>query len=499
MDISKEISLVIIVIYFAILLLVSYFTNRNSTKQSFFTGDKNSPWFLVAFGMIGASLSGITFISVPGTVHQDGLTYLALVFGFLLGYIFIAFVLLPIYYKLNLTSIYTYLNGRFGKKSYLTGAIFFLLSKVVGASLRLFLVAEVLDIFLFQPYGIPYFLGIVCTIFLIWVYTFRGGIKTIVWTDTLQTASMLLAVGISIYFIKNQLNLSFGELITTLQESPYAHIVDWKNKSWGSFFLSLLNGALIAIVMTGLDQDMMQKNLTCKNLKDAQKNIISYSIILIPVNLLFLILGILLYTFAIQQNYLSIEEVNNNTYYCMQSANYLTDSDITPDKLFPTLAGKGYFPPVLGIVFLIGLIAAAYSSADSALTSLTTSFCVDILGNTNTKIRIWVHIAMSLVLVLMIIVFKQINSTSVIKEVFNWAGLTYGPLLGLFSFGIFTKKSIKDNFTPFIAIFSVITSFLLHKYSKILFNDYQIGFEILLINACITFLLLYFSGKKLSK
>ncbi len=499
MDISKEISLVIILIYFSILLLVSYFTNRNSTKQSFFTGDKNSPWFLVAFGMIGASLSGITFISVPGTVHQDGLTYLALVFGFLLGYIFIAFVLLPIYYKLNLTSIYTYLNGRFGKKSYLTGAIFFLLSKVVGASLRLFLVAEVLDIFLFQPYGIPYFLGIVCTIFLIWVYTFRGGIKTIVWTDTIQTASMLLAVGISIYFIKNQLNLSFGELITTLQESSYAHIVDWKNKSWGSFFLSLLNGALIAVVMTGLDQDMMQKNLTCKNLKDAQKNIISYSIILIPVNLLFLILGILLYTFAIQQNYLSIEEVNNNTYYCMQSANYLIDSDITPDKLFPTLAGKGYFPPVLGIVFLIGLIAAAYSSADSALTSLTTSFCVDILGNTNTKIRIWVHIGMSLVLVLMIIVFKQINSSSVIKEVFNWAGLTYGPLLGLFSFGIFTKKSIKDNFTPFIAIFSVITSFLLHKYSKILFNDYQIGFEILLINACITFLLLYFSGKKLSK
>ena len=298
MDISKELSLSIIAIYFAILLLVSYFTNRNSTKQSFFTCDKNSHWFLVAFGMIGASLSGITFISVPGTVHQDGLTYLALVFGFLLGYIFIAFVLLPIYYKLNLTSIYTYLNNRFGKKSYLTGATFFFLSKVVGASLRLYLVAEVLDIFLFQPYGIPYILGILFTIFLIWVYTFKGGIKTIVWTDTLQTASMLLAVGISIYFIKNQLNLSFGELLTTIQESPYTHIIDWKNKSWGSFFLSLLNGALIAIVMTGLDQDMMQKNLTCKNLKDAQKNIISYSVILIPVNLLFLVLGILIYTFV---------------------------------------------------------------------------------------------------------------------------------------------------------------------------------------------------------
>jgi SSS family solute:Na+ symporter len=498
MDISKEISLIIIAVYFAILLLVSYFTNRNSTKQSFFTGDKNSPWFLVAFGMIGASLSGITFISVPGTVHQDGLTYLTLVFGFLLGYIFIAFVLLPIYYKLNLTSIYTYLNSRFGKKSYLTGAIFFLLSKVVGASLRLYLVAEVLDIFLFQPYGIPYILGILFTIFLIWVYTFKGGIKTIVWTDTIQTASMLLAVGISIYFIKNQLNLSFGELLTTLQDSPYTHIIDWKNKSWGSFFLSLLNGALIAIVMTGLDQDMMQKNLTCKNLKDAQKNIISYSIILIPVNFLFLILGILIYTFAIQQNFLSIEEVNDKVYYCMQASNHLSESDITPDKLFPTLAGKGYFPPILGVVFLIGLIAAAYSSADSALTSLTTCFCVDILDNTNPKTRIWVHIGMSLVLVLMIIVFKQINSSSVIKEVFNWAGLTYGPLLGLFSFGIFTRLNIKDNLTPYIAIFSVVSSFLLHKFSKLLFNDYQIGFEILLINALITFLLLFFSEKKLS-
>lgn len=498
MDISKELSLFIIAIYFAILLLVSYFTNRNSTKQSFFTGDKNSPWFLVAFGMIGASLSGITFISVPGTVHQDGLTYLALVFGFLLGYIFIAFVLLPIYYKLNLTSIYTYLNNRFGKKSYLTGATFFLLSKVVGASLRLYLVAEVLDIFLFQPYGIPYILGILFTIFLIWVYTFKGGIKTIVWTDTLQTASMLLAVGISIYFIKNQLNLSFGELLTTIQESPYTHIIDWKNKSWGSFFLSLLNGALIAIVMTGLDQDMMQKNLTCKNLKDAQKNIISYSVILIPVNLLFLVLGILIYTFAIQQNFLSIEEVNDKVYYCMQASNHLSESDITPDKLFPTLAGKGYFPPILGVVFLIGLIAAAYSSADSALTSLTTSFCVDIIDNTNPKTRIWVHIGMSLVLVLMIILFKQINSSSVIKEVFNFAGLTYGPLLGLFSFGIFTRLNIKDNLTPFIAIFSVISSFLLHKYSKFLFNDYQIGFEILLINALITFLLLLISRKKLS-
>jgi SSS family solute:Na+ symporter len=495
MDISKEISLLIITAYFAILLLVSYFTNRNSTKQSFFTGDKNSPWFLVAFGMIGASLSGITFISVPGTVHQDGLTYLALVLGFLFGYIFIAFVLLPIYYKLNLTSIYSYLNNRFGKKSYLTGASFFLLSKVVGASLRLYLVAEVLDIFLFKPYGIPYILGIVFTIFLIWVYTFKGGIKTIVWTDTLQTASMLMAVGISIYFIKNQLNLSFGELLTTIQESPYTHIIDWKNKSWGSFFLSLLNGALIAIVMTGLDQDMMQKNLTCKNLKDAQKNIISYSVILIPVNLLFLVLGILIYTFAIQQNFLSIEEVNDKVYYCMKSSNYLSEVEITPDKLFPTLAGKGYFPPVLGVVFLIGLIAAAYSSADSALTSLTTSFCVDVLNNTNSKTRIWVHIGMSVALVLMIIVFKQINSSSVIKEVFNWAGLTYGPLLGLFSFGIFTKYKAKDNFTPFIAIFSVITSFLLHKYSKSLFNNYQIGFEILLINACITFILLYLTKK----
>lgn len=494
MEISKELSLLIIIIYFGVLLLVSYFTNRKVTKQSFFDGDKNSPWFLVAFGMIGASLSGITFISVPGTVHQDGLTYLSLVIGFLFGYVFIALVLLPIYYKLNLTSIYSYLNQRFGRSSYLTGATFFLISKLVGASLRLFLVAEVLDIFLFQPYGVPYFVGIALTIFLIWVYTFKGGIKTIVWTDTLQTASMLLAVAISIYFIKNELNLSLSDLISTVNNSSYSHLIHWKDKSWGGFTLNLLNGALIAIVMTGLDQDMMQKNLTCKNLKESQKNIITYSFILIPVNLLFLILGILLYTFAIQQNFLTIEQANEKTYYCLKAANHIAEFDITPDKLFPNLAAKGYFSPVLGIVFLIGLIAAAYSSADSALTSLTTSFCVDIIGVTTTKTRILVHIIMSFFLIIMILLFKQINSSSVIKEVFNWAGLTYGPLLGLFTFGIFTNYKIKDNLTPWIAIFSVVTSFLLQKFSLQLFNSYQIGFEILLINGLITFILLWITG-----
>jgi SSS family transporter len=489
MEISANVSLLIIALYFGLLITVSFLTNKKSTNKTFFTGDRSSPWYLVAFGMIGASLSGITFISVPGTIYNDGLTYLSIVFGFFVGYLVIIGILLPIYYKLNLTSIYSYLKGRFGNYSYKTGASFFLISRVVGASLRLYLVAEVLDIFIFKPFGIPYYLGIVFTILLIWVYTFKGGIKTIVWTDTLQTASMLIAVGVTIYFIKDALNFSWFELADTAYNSEFFKVVHWKDKGWSNFFIGIINGAFITIVMTGLDQDMMQKNLSCRNLKDAQKNMFWFGTILIPVNLLFLVLGIMLYTYVIENNFLEvIINANQSIEYYISSPDYSSKTLITADKLFPTLAAKGYFPPLLGIVFLIGLIAAAYSSADSALTSLTTSFCVDIIENENNpKTRILVHLGISILLIFVVLYFKQINDDSVIWKVFAWAGLTYGPLLGLFAYGIFTKLKTNDKIVPIIAIGSVILSYLINIYSKSLFLGYQVGFEILLINGAITF------------
>ncbi|MFT6715670.1 MAG: SSS family solute:Na+ symporter, partial [Saprospiraceae bacterium] len=297
-------SLVVIACYFLMLIAISWFSSRKVTDSSFYNGDKSSPWYLVAFGMIGASLSGITFISVPGTVHASGMTYMSIVLGYFLGYLVIIYVLLPLYYKLNLTTIYSYLKGRFGVSTYKTGASFFLLSRIVGASLRLYLVAEVLDVFLFQAIGLPYWLGIVITIALIWVYTFKGGIKTIIWTDTIQTAAMLAAVGITLYFIKESFDFSWIQVIEKVSDSEYAKIVDWKGKGWGSFGLGLVNGAFITIVMTGLDQDMMQKNLTCKSLKDSQKNMFWFSVVLIPVNLIFLALGVLLYEYAIGEGYL---------------------------------------------------------------------------------------------------------------------------------------------------------------------------------------------------
>ncbi len=471
---------IIIAAYFLLLLSISYFTARNADNATFFTGNKQSPWYLVAFGMIGASLSGVTFISIPGEVGNTAFSYFQLVLGYLLGYFIIANVLMPLYYRLKLISIYTYLEKRFGFWSYKTGSIFFLISQTFGASFRLFLVALVLQIGFFDAYGIPFAVTVMVTILLIWVYTFRAGIKTIVWTDTLQTFFMLLAVCISIYIISDELNISFDNIIQTVREHPYSNtfVWDWQSKQF--FFKQFFSGAAIAIVMTGLDQNMMQKNLTCRSLKDAKKNMYWFSIILVPVNLLFLGLGVLLYIFAAEKG-ISLPTDPETGFL------------VNTDKLYPTLA-LNKFSVFAGIVFLLGIIAAAFSSADSALTALTTSFCVDFLNfdkkaeAVKRKTRLKVHIGFSVLMLLVVLSFKAINDESVITAVFKVAGYTYGPLLGLFCFGLFTKYKVKDSLVPVIAVLSPILCYIINKYSEVLFGGYKFGFELLILNGIITFI-----------
>lgn len=460
--------------YFAVLYFISYFTSRNADSTTFFTGNRSSPWYLVAFGMIGASLSGVTFISVPGEVGNTGFAYYQVVLGYLLGYFVIATVLMPLYYRLNLVSIYTYLDQRFGFWSYKSGALFFLLSRIIGSSFRLFLVAGVLQLVFFAPLGIPFWISVMVTIALIWFYTYKGGIKTVVWTDTLQTFFMIAAVSITIYLIASELNLNLGELISVIQNSPHSDIFVWDWKPGTNFFKQFFSGAFIAIVMTGLDQDMMQKNLTCKNIGEAQKNMFWFSVILVVVNLMFLSLGALLYHYA------EVQQIA------------LPDRS---DNLYPLLAVNN-FHIVAGVTFLLGIVAAAYSSADSALTALTTSFCVDFLGFEKgkpfkTSTRIKVHLGFSVILFFVILIFNAINDQSVITSVFVAAGYTYGPLLGLFSFGMFTKWEIKDRLALPVCIASPLISYLININSETLLGGYKFGFEILILNGLITFLGLF--------
>lgn len=464
----------LIIGYFVVLILISYFTSKEDSNEAFFKANKSAPWYLVAFGMIGASLSGVTFISVPGAVESKQFGYLQVVFGYLFGYLVIAYVLLPIYYRLNLTSIYTYLRDRFGNTSYKTGSVAFLISRTVGAAFRLFLVAKVLQLLIFNQFEIPFFITVIITIALIWLYTFKGGIKTIIFTDTLQTLFMLISVIVTIVFLASALDLnSVSDIYSNVKESTMSKIFFFEDVNDAQYFVkSFLAGMFITITMTGLDQDMMQKNLTCKNLKEAQKNMVSFSVILIFVNILFLVLGLLLTQYAQQNN--------------------ITASK---DDLFPTIAMLPEIGVITSAFFILGLIAAAYSSADSALTSLTTSFCIDIIEldkkpkEQQKKIRKTVHIFTSIVLVLVIILFDLIfKDVSVIWELFKAAGYTYGPLLGLFAFGILTKSQIKDKHVWIIAIIAPIVSYLLNAYSETLFNGYQIGFEILIINGLLTYL-----------
>ena len=459
--------------YFSLLLAISYITNKGGSNADFFKAGKQSPWYLVAFGMIGASLSGVTFISVPGAVEADSFNYFQVVLGYTFGYAVIGLVLLPLYYRLNLTSIYTYLEGRFGTASYKTGASFFLLSRITGASFRLYLVAIVLQDLVFNAMGVPFWVTVTITILLIWLYTFKSGIKTIVWTDTLQTLFMLIAVGVAIYYVSDGLGIGDDGIINFIAQSDLSQIFFFDNyKSSNYFFKQFVSGMFIAIVMTGLDQDMMQKNLTCRNLKDAQKNMFWFTIVLTIVNLIFLGLGLLLTIYA-EQNGI----------------------DAHKDTLFSTIAMNDNFGWGIGVFFLLGLIAAAYSSADSALTSLTTSFSIDILDiekkhtpENQIKVRKKVHIAMSLVLILVIVSFNYlIGDASVITKLFVFTGYTYGPLLGLYAFGLFSKQKIKDRFVPIIAILTPFVGYAISYFSSLWFG-FEFGFFILILNGLLTYL-----------
>ncbi len=479
--------------YFLLLIGLSFLTSGKGDNEAFFTGNRQSPWYIVAFGMIGASLSGVTFISVPGTVGSDAFSYMQVVFGYLVGYFVIANVLMPLYYRLELTSIYTYLEQRFGFWSYKTGAFYFLLSRIIGASFRLFLVAIVLDEFVFAPWGIPFWVTVAITITLIWVYSFKGGIKTIIWTDTLQTTFMLLAMGLSIYFLSKEMDLSLSGMINTVAESHYSDMFVWDINKGNNFFKHFISGAFISIVMTGLDQDMMQKNLTCRNIGEAKKNMYWMSSLLVPVNLCFLALGALLFLYA-NQNGIIVEHFGDPNAACVLEAQYPGSAGMTcikKDELYPLLSIH-YLPTAVGVLFIIGLIAAAYSSADSALTALTTSFCVDFLGfnksNQKTNTRKLVHVGFSVILFLTILIFRLINNDSVILEVFTAAGYTYGPLLGLYAFGLFTKLPVKDKFVPIICILSPLMSYVISANSAVWFNGFKFGFFILIVNGVLTFL-----------
>ncbi|MEW7291199.1 sodium:solute symporter [Aquimarina sp. 2304DJ70-9] len=465
--------LLLIAAYFGVLILISYFTGKNADNEAFFKANRQSPWYVVAFGMIGASLSGVTFISVPGWVEASQFSYMQVVLGYILGYAIIGTVLLPLYYKLNLTSIYTYLDERFGNYSYKTGASFFLLSRVVGASFRLFLVANVLQAILFDALGVPFWVTVIITILLIWLYTFKSGIKTIVWTDTLQTLFMLIAVGVAIYYVSDDLGIQGSNLLGYVLDSDLSKMFFFDDfKSANYFWKQFFSGAFIAIVMTGLDQDMMQKNLTCKSLKDAQKNMFWFTIVLTIVNFIFLGLGLLLTQYAAQNGI-----------------------DAHKDQLFPVIATQSGLGFGIAIFFVLGLIAAAYSSADSALTSLTTSFSIDILDiekkyspSDQVKTRKKIHILFSFILVLVIIAFKYIiKDESVIAKLFVFAGYTYGPLLGLYAFGLFTKLNVRDKLVPIIAILSPILSYIISDNSATWFG-FEFGFFILILNGLLTFL-----------
>jgi len=464
--------ILLIAAYFVVLILISYFTGKEDSNAAFFKANKSAPWYVVAFGMIGASLSGVTFISVPGWIEASNFSYMQVVLGYTLGYLVIGTVLLPLYYKLNLTSIYTYLGERFGDYSYKTGASFFLISRVVGASFRLFLVANVLQIILFDDLGIQFWQTVTITVLLIWLYTFKSGIKTIVWTDTLQTLFMLIAVGVTIYFVSDELGLTGGNVLSYVLDNDLSKTFFFDDiKSSNYFWKQFLSGAFIAIVMTGLDQDMMQKNLTCKSLKDAQKNMFWFTIVLVIVNFIFLSLGLLLTMYAKEHGI-----------------------DAHKDDLFPILA-KNYLGTGVFIFFLLGLISAAYSSADSALTSLTTSFSIDILdiekkydAQKQVSIRKQIHVAVSILLILVIVAFKYlIKDESVISKLFVFAGYTYGPLLGLYAFGLFTKWQVREKIVPIIAILSPILSYIISVNSLAWFG-FEFGFFILILNGCITFL-----------
>jgi len=460
--------------YFTALFIISYITGRRADNQGFFIGNRKSPWYVVAFAMIGSSISGVTFISVPGWVSNTHFAYLQMVLGFVAGQVIIAYVLIPLFYRMNLVSIYGYLESRFGVSSYRTGAWFFFISKMLGASVRLFLVCAVLQLLVFDPYGLPFVLNVICTVALVWLYTVKGGVKSLIWTDTLKTFCLIISVVLCIFYIASNLGFSFSEMVAAISNHEYSRMFffdDVNDKRY--FFKQFLAGVFTMIAMTGLDQDMMQRNLSCKNFKDSQKNMITSGVMLFFVVAMFLMLGVLLYIFSARNG---------------------ISTPAKTDELFPMIATQSYFPAIVGVLFILGLIAAAYSAAGSALTSLTTSFTVDILESVKKKddagvasTRKRVHVGMAVVMGFVILLFNVLNNTNVIDAVYILASYTYGPILGMFAFGIFTKKQVRDKYIPLVAVLAPVLCFILQKNSERWFNGYAISYELLIFNALFMF------------
>ncbi len=481
---SLQIILAIVIGYFLFLLAIAFYTSKGANNESFFIGQKKSNWLLVAYGMIGTSLSGVTFMSVPGEVSTKGFAYMQVVIGYFIGYMVVAFVLLPLYYRLNLTSIYSYLHNRFGNVSYKTGALFFLLSRTLGASIRIYLVLIVLQYCLLTPLGIPFVISVFAILLMILLYTFQGGVKTIVWTDTLQTTGMILALIITIALIASELNFSFGELFSAIDNKGYTDIFQTADWRAGNFFIKqIVGGAFVTITMTGLDQEMMQKNISIHTVGRSQKNMMLFSIILVAVNFLFMILGGALYVFLIHKG---IAFPSNG------------------DETFSVVA-LNYLPPVAGLVFIVGLVSALFPSADGALTALTSSFCIDIIGlkskdhwseTKKVQVRRIVHLTITVIFFLLILFYQKIIEASVISVILKVAGYTYGPLLGLFAFGIITNRKPKEIFVPLVCVLSPAACYLLSESSKAWFSGYQFGFELLAVNGLITFTGLYLISSK---
>ena len=468
---STGLVLTILLAYFALLIVVSFFTGKRADNETFFTANRTSPWYLVAFGMIGASLSGVTFISIPGEVGSSGWTYLPVVMGNCIGYVVIAVVLLPLFYKLNLVSIYSWLATRFGETARLTGSFFFIISQLIGASFRLFLVVGVLQLAVFNAMGIPFAVTVFIIIALVWIYTFRGGIKTIVWTDALQTVFMLVSVVLTIIVVCRSLDFNFGDMVGAIRDSSLSKTFEWDWRSGHNAIKQFLAGIAITVSINGLDQNMMQKNLTCKSLKACRTNMFSFSVLFFAANVLFLVLGALLYLFAAHRG---------------------VNLPAKTDDVFAFLS-LNYFGLVAGLFFLLGITAAAYSSVDSSLTALTTSFSIDFLkinpkDTTQKRRRIVVHLAFSLLMCLVIIVFRELNNSSVVNAVLKAVGYTYGPLLGMFTFGLLTKYQIKNCYLPWVCVLSPVLSFLADRYSEQMFWGYRFGFEILLFNGLLCFI-----------
>ena len=474
---NPSIILITVVAYFILLFGISWFAGRKADNQGFFVGNRKSKWGIVAIATMGSFISGVTFVSVPGMVGVKNFSYLQMVMGFVVGQFIIAFVLVPLFYRMHLVSVYQYLENRFGIKSYKTGAWFFFISKMLGASVRLFLVCLTLQLLVFEPLHLPFILNVVLTVFLVWLYTFRGGVKSIIWTDVLKSLCLILSVALSIYFIANQLDMNFTQMIKSISDSDMSQVFFFDDANDKRFFWKqFLAGVFTMIATTGLDQDMMQRNLSCQNYRDSQKNMMVSIVAQFFINLLFLMLGVLLYEFAAR-----------------------VGIDATGDSLFPAVATSSFLPLIVGILFIVGLFSSAYSAAGSALTALTTSFTIDILaadkkieaGNVDNyvaRVRKHVHIAMAILMGIVIFIFVLFNNSSVVDAVYVLASYTYGPILGLFAFGILMKKKVRDHYVPLVAILSPILCFILSSNSETLFGGYQFSYELLIFNALFTFL-----------